>query len=360
MGGGNKVFYMNSKNAVSPAIRLLHLVLLGLLALKLGSQPVQAAAATNETVIRLTVELQDGSRVVGQSLDKTLRFQSILLGDLDLAVKDIRSIDCDQTNSAKLTTAGGDKLTVRFAPSELRLKTGFGKVELPVASIRRVLVSVTGPSKIPRDGLVALWSAEGNADDSVGGRHGQLENQAGYAPGVIGQAFAFHSIGDGVTAPATDLPIGTSDRTIDCWVYIESFIPGADPCGVGYGNFGKEGECYAFGPQKNDHRLIFSQWGDAIVGPILEAGRWYNIAVTSVGTSSIKLYVDGVNVASGALNFNTPAGSQIHIGQIQAPYCLRQLIGRIDEVAVYDRALSADEIKAIYAEGEPSASAPTR
>jgi hypothetical protein len=52
-------------------------------------------------------------------------------------------------------------------------------------------------------------------------------------------------------------------------------------------------------------RLCFTQWGDALDGPILEANRWYNIAVTSTGSSSVKLYVEGVNVATGVFNFKS-------------------------------------------------------
>jgi hypothetical protein len=348
---------MKSEAAIRLGCRLCGLVFLGVLVFGGCSRPVQAtdtaAAATNEPVVRLTVELRDGSRVVGQSLDHTLAFHSPLLGDLKLAVPDIRAIDCVATNVEKLTTADGDELTVQFAQTELRLQTGFGRVELPVASLRRLAVMVARPSALPRDGLVALWSAEGNADDSVGNRHGRLQNQTGYAPGKVGQAFAFHHIGDGVTAPATDLPVGTSDRTIDCWVYIESFLPDAEVGIVGYGKSGIPGQFYGLGASQNNV-LIFSQWGDALVGPTLEAGRWYNFAVTSAGTMT-KLYVDGVKVATGDLNFNTPAGNEFHIGELKAPGCVRQIMGLIDEVAVYNRALSEDEIKSVF---EAAGSAP--
>jgi len=61
---------------------------------------------------------------------KNFKFHSALLGDLNLAVKDINSVECVSSNSAKLTTAKGDTLTVWFVNSEFGVKTGFGKVEL--------------------------------------------------------------------------------------------------------------------------------------------------------------------------------------------------------------------------------------
>ena len=343
---------MKAASPISPAIRKFSLVFLGLFIFAGCSWPVQAAA-NDDTAVRLTVELRDGSRVVGQGVDRTFPFHSALLGNLELAVKDIRSIECLTTNSAKLTTTGGDVLTVGFAQSELKLQTGFGKVELPIASIRHLTVSVLRAAAKPIDGLVALWSAEGNADDSVGNRHGQLLNQAGYAPGKIGQAFAFRNLGDQVTAPATDLPAGTSDRTIDCWIYIESFNNDEEEIVVSYGTSGR-GQIFAL-CVADGHRLKFTQWGDGLWGSVLELNRWYHIAVASVGSSSVKLYVDGVIVATGSLNFDTPSNGQIVIGKKnQSPNPPEQFYGLIDEVGVYNRALSDDEIKSLAEEAAPA------
>lgn len=102
-----------------------------------------SAADTNPPP-RLTVELRDGSRVVGESVDKYFKFRSALLGDLKLPVKEIRAVECTATNTAKLTTVNGDLLTVAFLNSEIPLKTSFGKVELAVNSVRNLAVSVSG------------------------------------------------------------------------------------------------------------------------------------------------------------------------------------------------------------------------
>jgi hypothetical protein len=95
--------------------------------------PMRAApVSTNESGFKLTVELRDGSRVVGKSLDDKFKFHSSLLGDLKLNVNDIRSIDCATINAAKLTTANGDMLAGWLGASALRVETGFGRTELPV------------------------------------------------------------------------------------------------------------------------------------------------------------------------------------------------------------------------------------
>ena len=205
-----------------------------------------------------------------------------------------------------------------------------------------VHTSQPAPPPVP----VALWSAENSPDDTAGHRHSQLEGHAGYAPGIAGQAFAFQARGDGVSASAAGLPAGTSDRTLACWVYIDSVIPD-EPFIASYGQFGVNGQAYGLGLNLNRH-VFFSQWGQSLEGPALYAGRWYHLAVTSAGTNDNKLYVDSVVVASGPLSFNTPANGQLHIGCLKASFVQRQFIGRIDEVAVYDRALTATEINVLY------------
>jgi hypothetical protein len=140
----------------------------------LGLRCAQAANASNESACRLTVELRDGSRVVGDSVEKYFKFHSILLGDLKLELKDIRSVECVSSNSAKLSTVNGDALTVSFVDSEFAVKTSFGKVDLPVDLVLKFSVTAGGLGGHP-PGLVALWSGEGGGIDSVGGNTGDID-----------------------------------------------------------------------------------------------------------------------------------------------------------------------------------------
>ena len=47
------------------------------------------------------------------------------------------------------------------------------------------------PSGIaPPAGMVSWWPGDGNASDIIDGNHGMLSGDAGYAPGMVGQAFS--------------------------------------------------------------------------------------------------------------------------------------------------------------------------
>ncbi len=72
--------------------------------------------------------------------------------------------------------------------------------------------------------------------------------------------------------------------------------------------------------------------------------------VTTEGTNTT-LYLNGTNAGSSYLPFNTPDGSQLFIGGIDGPNTIRQTIGLIDEVSIYNRALSQLEIQLIYLVG---------
>jgi len=187
------------------------------------------------------------------------------------------------------------------------------------------------------------WPGDGNAIDVYGGNNGILQNGTTFAPGKVGQAFNFDGNGY-VSAPTTNLPTGNEDRTLLMWVNINSYIPG-DNFFAGYGAFGIEQASYHLGISAD--LLWFSQWGLVLFGPHLNTGTWYHVAVTNVGNDVI-LYLDGVAVSSGTLAINTPLETQFYMGRIPGKLGdARKLNGLIDEVQLYNRALSAAEIQTI-------------
>lgn len=111
--------------------------------LAIGERTSTAPMVMDKDVPQLTVELRDGSRVVGQSVNGQMKFHSALLGDIKLSFANIRSMEFTATNAAKLTAVNGDVLAVQVAETKIPIRTSFGKVELAVESIRQVGVSQT-------------------------------------------------------------------------------------------------------------------------------------------------------------------------------------------------------------------------
>jgi hypothetical protein len=62
----------------------------------------------------------------------------------------------------------------------------------------------------------------------------------------------------------------------------------------------------------------------------------------------LRLYLDGVIVASGTDPSHVATGLQLVLGQLYTETVERFFIGHVDEVAIYDRALDAGEIRRHY------------
>jgi Concanavalin A-like lectin/glucanases superfamily len=328
-----------------------------------------SAAATNPLPL-LTVDLRDGSRVVGTSAEKKFKFNSDLLGELKLAVKDIRSIECGSSNSVKLCTANNDSLAVRFADKEITVQTSFGEVNLPVDSIRKLSVtpSFIGVTyRLP--GLVALWSGEGNGDDSVGGNTATLINIA-FANGKVGQAFSFNGISSSIKIPASaSLDLGAGQGfTIMAWIK-PSDVAGLHPL-VQWSDNNMLNLWIGIRPYENGvlRGDITDETGNhfLVSNPeTLISGSFQHIAFAYDKPNGFgTLYVNGVVVARRQLGSQLVANTKGDLwinprdsnpGSWSTD---RSFAGLMDEIALYNRALSVSEIQAICTNenhGEPLA-----
>jgi len=332
--------------------------LLGLLTFVFFSQVVLAGPAGS---FQLTVELRDGSRVIGTSKDDRLAFDSATLGELKLPLEKIRSVEATgKTNQVRLTTALGDTLVVAFLSEDIRVKTTYGVVSLPVGLVKNLRVTTIGGVGRPRDGLIALWSAEGDAVDSVGGNNGFLRNVS-FTEGVAGRAFLFapdnypYNTRCGVEIPDRPVFALTKSMTIECWIrprgngYMIFFRgdhrPGVDPYQLSLD--GQQN--LSFGVCSGDNNHIAS------VKTPVDLGAWIHVAaVLDDNTGTLSLYTNGVLAAQTTTDirpFGTLQPDQspgVGIGNVNDGGNNFPFIGEIDEVGLYDRALSESEINAIY------------
>jgi hypothetical protein len=216
----------------------------------------------------------------------------------------------------------------------------------------------------PPEGLVSWWPGDGNACDIVGPNNGELHGDVTFEPGMVGEAFHFDGLGSYVEAATAGLPTGTGNRTLEMWVRVDSFVT-IDALFAGYGSPGIFGGAYLITAidlrkhlevESKDKAVHFSQWGSSLYGPALDPGTWHHVAVTNVNSRVgplVTLYLDGIAVArSTDLRFSTPGNGRFYMGSL--PEVLGQtdrLHGLVDEVSIYNRALSAKEIAAIYAAG---------
>jgi len=206
-------------------------------------------------------------------------------------------------------------------------------------------------------GIVSWWRAEGNALDSVGGHHGTTMGPVTYVPGRVGSAFQFDGTSTWIEVPdSPSFTLGSNPFSIELWAQFAQlrgfyvFVghddgPGEEKkwlfwCGNG-----------GFSFHVNSPPSCPVSEGIGVVDdwfPVTD--RWYHLAVTRSGSTYV-LYIDGVQELT-----RTDTGSNV-IPDSSAPLTIGWaeenffFDGIIDEVTLYNRALTAEEIAAIASAG---------
>lgn len=196
---------------------------------------------------------------------------------------------------------------------------------------------------MPPEGLVGWWPGNGTADDVAGGRDGMLRNGAGYAPGLVGQAFSFDGVDDYVEIPdnaAFDL---TNAVTLSAWVYLDSKV--GQPVTIGkaevHGAEERSFMLYIGGPNGEPGLLIGSGTGWPIIlfGPEpTPLNVWNHIVGTYDGSRAV-LYMNGRRVAETVQTVAIHSGTApLRIGGGVSGF--EQFDGLIDDPQIYNRALT--------------------
>jgi Sialidase, N-terminal domain. len=327
-----------------------------------------AKTSTNQTGLRLTVELQDGSRIIGKNGDETFQFRSDVLGEIKLPLEKIRSIECQpKTNLVKLTTANGDTLAAQFTMKEVRVESAFGNFKLPVNLIRRVQVSATGKSRTDRSGLVALWSGDGNGDDLVGGHKATLTDVSS-DQGKVGQAFSLNGSSSYLKIPASaTLNLGERQSfTIMAWIK-PSDVSQLHPLFEWNAGDGNSWGMHFFISVDGGPGALYANMVDThgswhqihSMNGVVTTRDFQHVALTYDKTSGMaKIYCNGTVVAQEDIGSLMPLTTyDLYLGK--RPLTQGETYsyeGLLDEIAIYNRALSAAEIQEICTEdnhGEP-------
>ncbi len=219
----------------------------------------------------------------------------------------------------------------------------------------------TPPCITPPSDMVAWWTADNTANDLSGyGNHGTLHGAASYTAGMVGAAFSLPTIADYVEVPNAPTLNFSGNFSIDAWINtvnptnaratILDKRSGTTTNPIGYTLFISSG---LLGFQLADGQPFLNQVSP---GPLIDDGAWHHVAATIDRTSMTggNLYVDGQLVYTfdpttrpGSIaNTNVLRLGVRLIGSVQT---FEDFQGAIDEVELFDRALGAQEVQAVYA-----------
>lgn len=229
------------------------------------------------------------------------------------------------------------------------------------------LTTTTISAQFPEDGVAGYWSFDDgtingkNVKDVLGENDGVLEGNPKHVKGKVGKALEFDGQNFVHIEGTKTLDFnGAEAMTVAAWINGESDSPVvgvvAGCCGTIVAQRDVDSWAFRFDGRNGGAELEFiinvGGWqGDGGFGiPVYPKGEWHHI-VAIVDKNKKYIYGDGKLLKED--NFNGPmqaASTEHEIGKANDG----GFVGLIDEVVIYNKALSANEVERLYrSEGLP-------
>lgn len=218
-----------------------------------------------------------------------------------------------------------------------------------LGAVLPLLVSASLGQSSVINGLVAYYPLNGNGNDAVGTNHGTV-NGAVLTTNRFGHtssAYSFNGTSSRIDFSASPLS-QVANWTLSAWVRASTFAQEGMAIHVGSDN-GVTGNGFGFGLNGSSAWLgLFSNVGYFGSGQSLaNTSQWHHVVMLRTN-GTVKFFMNGVQ------------GATVTVANIFLPTDLtfggqngsRPFNGAIDEVRIYDRALSSNEVWQLYAESE--------
>ncbi|TGO02245.1 hypothetical protein PN36_28015 [Candidatus Thiomargarita nelsonii] len=224
------------------------------------------------------------------------------------------------------------------------------------------------------DGLVAYYPFDGNANDESGnGHHGTVdgatltEDRLGNAD----SAYNFDGQGDLIALGEANIIGSDNDSfSISLWVNLNQGVDEGARNGDFLLRLKQDTEFFIvfYKPTGQSQLYIYpvfrgaTQWGV----PVNETdyiGQWNHMTVIYNGedkstATSYELYLNGIKLPAGTTNFGTAGGIQnntnVFGADMVADVTANALNGSLDDIRIYNRALSKSEIQQLYQPCQPT------
>jgi hypothetical protein len=180
----------------------------------------------------------------------------------------------------------------------------------------------------------------------VGPYHGTPVNNVSYVAGEQGRAFHFDGSTSYLTTGGSSIAV---PWTASFWVNRQN-APGTAAALTGDGSRELKLEQYSNGT--NSHQVGFTTFGvaDYNFGYTVPQNTWTHLAFVASGTQ-MQLYANGALVGTLTTNIPLPR-AYMGAGYVNSNgHIVDYMLGSLDEILLFNRALSVSEINAIHAAG---------
>ncbi len=216
-------------------------------------------------------------------------------------------------------------------------------------------ISVTDPN------LVGWWKFDGNANDSSGtGNNGQETGDPAYVAGKIGQSISFDGLSDRIEVQATfaDNPELFPAKAISVSAWVRSTVPASAICSLIRHEFHST-PLQTFGDRAWATAFI-DRFGSRVLRRMsfdwskINDGKWHHYAVT-YNNGIHEVWIDGIKEASNNYGpfplWTRDDKPWVFGGKERGEGGGEYFPGELDDVRIYNYALSKDEITTFYNQG---------
>ncbi|MHC4631966.1 MAG: LamG domain-containing protein [Planctomycetota bacterium] len=252
---------------------------------------------------------------------------------------DLASLGIDLQNVTKFSIGLGDETSM--------VPGGLGVVYVDDIRLYPYSRQLATPAEPAPGNLVAHYEFEGTTNDSsANGLHGTVMGNPTFEAGKVGQAINLRGLNDYVEITGYKGILGPNAVTVTAWINTTTTGTGTI---VGWGP-NVSGQRFGF--RINADRLRIEHAGGNVQGDTsVNDGGWHHVAVTiqenaTLSYPDVILYVDGIDDTRATQDpdaFDLTADQDVRIGSRPASND-RFFMGMIDDVRIYDRELTQEEI----------------
>jgi hypothetical protein len=319
---------------------------------------IQARQDKEEPQVRLELDLVDGSHIIGAPSIQSVPVETSY-AKMDVQLRQILTIRFgEDRETASIELRNGDKLKGVIDLGSLKLETVFGNVSVGIEHIRTLRVVLSGgalPGGLMK-GLILYYSFDRDegakvADRSGNGIDGVVRGPKWTEKGAVDGAYSFAgSEGSLLIDNNPELDFGAGARTIGAWV--KNVGPSTDQQSI-FTKGANPGYAFRLSPSPDRAIEYFKSEGANYSfftsSYTITDKAWHHLVVVDRGNGTAEFYKDGAFIeAVTKPNHNSDSSGKAAVGTLPEPSSWQRFNGDIDEVMVFSRALSSDEITQIY------------
>lgn len=311
----------------------------------------QAADTSRAAEVQLAVGLVDGTKLVGQTDQRVLPFQTPYMKS-DIPVAFLVSMERDpQTKTFSATLTNGDRIQGTLAVEKLEIETIVGRISVPIEKITSI--TTRSLSTAITEGLAAFYPLDGNADDKSGhGRNGVLHGPALSAgrDGRANGAYSFNGANTYIQIPSTLFNAYDPGITVSAWVLAKDISARGMAVYTGT-HMGETQLSVDHGKFNFLAKLVDGRWYGAVAPAISD--RFVHLVGVYQRGKSLQLWINGERQSETPIPdvplYNGQPPASAAIGGYWPEGLNYVWRGVIDDVRIYNRCLSESEIAALYA-----------